>query len=122
MSNNIEFILFTSYQSFFDGLDGVGYSSQRIEYCFGKFKGFSRAFSKGHNKNPRCIFYLKKWKINKFENKIFCKKKNYNFIFYKFCFFKGRWANKRADIVFQGFSSFQALIKSVVKSKGEWKP
>lgn len=73
-----------------------------------KFRGFSRVFSKAHNKNPRYIYYLKKrekqnWKQQKFW---FC------FIFF---FFQGQLgilqSRPRLSRVFkfQGFSRKQGV-------------
>ena len=52
------------------------------------FKGFSRAFSKGHSKNTRCIIYLEKWKITNLKTKNCEKnKKNYDIFFFYYDFF-----------------------------------
>ena len=60
-----------------------------------KFKGFSRIFSNGHNKNLRFIYYLEKLKTKKIEEKKITQGQVGKF--------KGAF--------------FQALIKGVVKSQ-----
>ena len=80
-----------------------------------KFKGFSRAFTKGHNQNPRFIFYLKKG------NFFF----PFFLFFYYFCF-QGKMGK------FKGNNCFSRVFKRLLDQdlnpkvfqgiKGEWEP